>query len=48
MRNIDKTILCDVMNGAAYTYEPNTLHLILFADAACYNKSGNRSLNVGC
>ena len=43
MKNVDKNTLCDVMNGAAYTYEPNLLHLILFADAASYSKSGNRS-----
>jgi len=40
---MDKNTLSDVMNGAAYTFEPCTLHLILFADAATYNKSGNRS-----
>ena len=43
MRKIDENTLCDVMNGAAYIYEPNLLHLILFADGASYNKSGNRS-----
>jgi hypothetical protein len=43
MKNMDKNTISDVMNCAAYTYAPNLLHLILFADAATYNKSGNRS-----
>ena len=43
MKNIDSNTLSDVMNGDAYTYEQDVLHLILFADAASYNKSGNRS-----
>ena len=32
------------MNGRAYTFEKDTLNLILFADAASFNKSGNRSM----
>jgi hypothetical protein len=43
MKNMDKNTISDVMNCATYTYAPNLLHLILFADAATYNKSGNRS-----
>jgi hypothetical protein len=32
------------MNGDAYEFKENQLNLIMFADAATYNKSGNRSM----
>ena len=32
------------MNGKAYEHEEDTFNLVLFADAANYNKSGNRSM----
>ena len=43
MRKMDINTICDIMNGAAYIFEHNMLHLLLFIDAATYNKSGNRS-----
>lgn len=32
------------MNGLSFKYNENTISLILFADAATYNKSGNKSI----
>ena len=44
MKNNGKNYLIDVMDGRLYNYEKNQLNLILFADAASYNKSGNKSM----
>jgi hypothetical protein len=43
MRN-DKNYIIDVVDGRLYEYEKDTFNLILFADAASYNKSGNKSM----
>ena len=32
------------MNGKAYEHEEDTFNLVLYSDAANYNKSGNRSI----
>ena len=34
----------DVLNGQAYEFEKNTFNLALFADAATYTKSANKSM----
>ena len=39
----NNSIVTDMINGAAYSYEKDTYNLILFADAANYTKSGNKS-----
>ncbi len=36
--------ICDVMNGSRYKFEKNSLNLVLFADAASFTNSGNRSM----
>ena len=41
---MNPNFLSDLMNGEAYVYEENMFNLVLFADAANYNKSGNRSM----
>ena len=43
MKNVDKNTICDIMNGASYKYEPDTLNLIIFVDSATFTKSGHRS-----
>ena len=44
MKYSDRNYLIDVMNGRLYTFEKDTFNLVLFADAAAYNKSGNKSM----
>jgi predicted glycosyltransferase involved in capsule biosynthesis len=39
----NNNFVTDMINGAAYSYEKDTYNLILFADAANYTKSGNKS-----
>ena len=46
IRQLGKNVLSDLLNGRAYVQEQNTFNLVLFADAANYNKSGNRSWAV--
>ena len=40
----NNTSITDVISGTSYKFKENTLSLILFIDAASYNKSGNKSI----
>ena len=44
MKKLNPDIISDIMCGEAYKFEDDTLNLILFADAATYNKSCNKSM----
>ena len=41
---MDPCQFSDIMSGAAYSFEQDSFSLNLFADAAVYNKSGNKSM----